>query len=235
MTVCEGYMVAMYKEIGNLNPYALDYPVCTEDASKTNGANRFGRAQRTWFINHMLDGLRTAHGFSEESVKNIKGSIVGLEPVDGYEPCADDYMTTYLNLADVKAALHVKSDVQWLDCSRSIRYDNKDGAQSMTPYYQYLIDGKFGLNILVYSGDDDDVCATIGTQSWIWDLGYKVDGKKWVPYTVSGQTAGYLTKWTNTKLAFATVHGAGHEVPTYKPEVALYLFDQYLKGAWTNA
>ena len=34
----------------------------------------------------------------------------------------------------------------------------------------------------------------------------------WEPYTVSGQTAGYLTKWTGTKLAFATVHGAGHEV-----------------------
>jgi hypothetical protein len=34
----------------------------------------------------------------------------------------------------------------------------------MTPYYNYLIDGGFGLNILVFSGDDDDVCATIGTQ-----------------------------------------------------------------------
>ena len=45
----------------------------------------------------------------------------------------------------------------------------------MTSYYKYLIDGGFGLNILVYSGDDDDVCATIGTQSWIWRLGYRVN------------------------------------------------------------
>ena len=44
----------------------------------------------------------------------------------------------------------------------------------MVPYYQYLIDGKFGLNILVYSGDDDDVAATLGTQAWIWDMGYNV-------------------------------------------------------------
>jgi len=104
----------------------------------------------------------------------------------------------------------------------------------MTPIYNYLIDGKFGLDILVYSGDDDDVCATIGTQSWIWDLGYKVNGKMWQPYTVAGQTAGYLTKWQDTGLAFATVRGAGHEVPTYKPEIALYIFDQYLQGNLTK-
>lgn len=40
----------------------------------------------------------------------------------------------------------------------------RDRHNDMTPYYNYLIDGGFGLNILVFSGDDDDVCATIGTQ-----------------------------------------------------------------------
>jgi hypothetical protein len=66
----------------------------------------------------------------------------------------------------------------------------------MTPIYNYLIDGDYGLNILVFSGmcmacllvvfhlghekfssfagDDDDVCATVGTQDWIWGLGYEV-------------------------------------------------------------
>jgi len=103
----------------------------------------------------------------------------------------------------------------------------------MTPYYQYLINGHFGLNILVYSGDDDDVCSTVGTQSWIWDLGYEVVDQPWQSYSVSNQTAGYMTKWKDTKLAFATVHGAGHEVPAYKPEVALYLWKSYLNGDLT--
>ena len=49
-----------------------------------------------------------------------------------------------------------------------------DSATSMVPVYQYLIDGGFGLDILVYSGDDDSVCGTVGTQSWIWDMGYVV-------------------------------------------------------------
>jgi hypothetical protein len=52
---------------------------------------------------------------------------------------------------------------------------------------------------------------------------------------VNEQVGGYLTKWKNTKLAFATVHGAGHEVPTYKPDVALWLWESYLKGELTNA
>ena len=32
--------------------------------------------------------------------------------------------------------------------------------------------------------------------------------------------------------AFATVHGAGHEVPTYRPEAALQLFKNYLAGTY---
>jgi hypothetical protein len=62
-----------------------------------------------------------------------------------------------------------------------------------------------------------------------------VSGRPWQSYTVNEQVGGYLTKWKNTKLAFATVHGAGHEVPTYKPDVALWLWESYLKGELTNA
>ena len=227
---CEYLFLAMYEEVGSgINPYALDYPVCLESSLRKKG-----RSQRTWLLNNVISGMEESLNKTPKSSK-LRQAIVGLQPVDGYEPCADDYMSTYLNLDSVKSALHVKSDIKWVDCSRTLRYNQRDGGNDMTPYYQYLIDGGYKLNILVYSGDDDDVCATIGTQSWIWKLGYKVSGRSWRSYTVNGQTAGYLTKWENTKLAFATVHGAGHEVPTYKPDVALYLFDSYLKGELTDA
>jgi len=236
---CEYYYMAMYKEIGDLNPYALDYPVCTEDVRTNSGfARKFGRPQRVWFMNHMLSALHVDKDgkLSDSRAKSLAAfqSALKLDPINGYEPCEEDYMTNYLNSAAVKAAIHVKSDIEWAACSRTLRYKQSDGSNDMTPYYNYLIDGGFKLNILVFSGDDDDVCATIGTQSWIWDLGYEVAGQKWQTYTVNGQTAGYLTKWKNTKLAFATVRGAGHEVPTYKPQEALWLWDSYLKGELTN-
>lgn len=245
MTICEGYYIALTRQVGNLNPYALDYPVCLEDQSTPAGrARKNGRAQRTWMMNQMLpfanaaedpDSDRLLSAESESRLAELRKNI-GLEPVASYEPCAEDYMTSYLNQPAVKEALHVKSDIEWKDCSTTIRYKTGDRHIDQTPIYKYLIDGGFGLNILVFSGDDDDVCATIGTQDWIWDLGYEVSPKNdWEAWEVDGQTAGYLTKWSNTKMAFATVHGAGHEVPAYKPKEALQLWQSYLNGELTNA
>lgn len=247
LTVCEAYYMAMYREIGDLNPYAVDYPVCTEDASTNAGkARKYGRSQRTWMLNYMLPTLFTnlltsdngknteLSAESLERLSKVKQSI-GLQPIDEYEPCAEDYMTAYLNQDKVKQAIHVKSDIAWKDCSTILRYDTGDRHHDMTPIYNYLIDGGYDLNILVMSGDDDAVCATIGTQDWIWGLGYEVSGKAWQSYTVNEQVGGYLTKWANTKMALATVHGAGHEVPTYKPDVAFWLWENYLNGQLTNA
>jgi len=239
LTVCESYYLAMYRAVGDLNPYALDYPVCLTDATNEDKAKKYGRGQRTWLMNHILPTLfqKEANGqlsaSSQTTLTEIRKTLK-LEPIESYEPCADDYMTEYLNQDAVKKALHVKEDIVWKDCSTILRYDNGDRHHDMTPIYNYLIDGGYGLNILVFSGDNDDVCATIGTQDWIWGLGYDVAGKSWQPYTVDGQVGGYLTKWSKTKLAFATVHGAGHEVPTYKPNVAFWLWENYLKGQLTN-
>lgn len=103
----------------------------------------------------------------------------------------------------------------------------------MAPYYNYLIDGGYGLSILVYSGDDDSVCAMSGTDDWLWDLGYEtIDGKYWQEWVVDQQTAGYVTHFKDGALTYATVHGAGHEVPTYKPKQALQLFENYINGVW---
>lgn len=193
---CEMLLVEMYREIGDLNPYALDYPVCNSESKA-----KHGRAQRNWLMRHML-------GNSSSALKQA----VGLDADDSYDPCVDNYALNFLNRAEVKAALHVKDSVEWAECSRTIRYSQTDSLHSMVPIYKYLIDGGYNLNILVFSGDDDGVCPTEGTQDWIWGMGYRVAGKKWQPYKVNDQTAGYITKWANTKLAFATVHGAGHEV-----------------------
>ena len=214
--------------VGDLNPYALDYPVCTDGSPRENHhLAKKGRAQRLWQLNHMM------HVFSKGKVQ--MNALTGIKLTGDYEPCADNYAVSYLNQASVKTALHVKKDIKWDECSYKLKYNMTDNTEvSTAPIYNYLIDGGYGLNLLVYSGDDDGVCGTIGTQNWIWALGYDVAPKPWSTYTYNQQTAGYLTKWKNTKLAFLTIHGAGHEVPTYKPDVALDMFTRYLAGEFTN-
>jgi hypothetical protein len=148
-------MVEVLNGVGNLNPYALDYPVCTSDSPAKRG-----NAQRLWQLNHQL------------KLQGIDPKSVGLKTTSEYEPCEDDWSQDYLNQASVKAALHVKKNIMWESCSYRVDYSTVDSTLvSTAPIYNYLIDGNFGLDILVYSGDDDGVCATIGTQNWIWDLG----------------------------------------------------------------
>jgi carboxypeptidase C (cathepsin A) len=127
--------------VGDLNPYALDYPVCT-DGSKGS------HAQRLWQLNHQLK----AAGIME-------AKSVGLQSTDAYEPCADNYALSYLNRREVKSALHVKTDLKWAECSYTLKYNYSDSSVSTAPIYNYLIDGGAKLNILVYSGDDDSVCV----------------------------------------------------------------------------
>lgn len=216
---CETKFLEIYSKVSDLNPYALDYPVCQSDSTVVP------RGQNAALLRHALGHFKPS-------------SLSKMGLTDEYEPCEDDFLNTYLNRADVKAALHVNPDIKWADCSRAINYAQREVYQDMTGYYRYLLDSTKGydLDILVYSGDDDAVCATIGTQDWIYDLGYApAKGKEWKAWKTSdGLFAGYLTKFKGARLAFATIHGAGHEVPTYKPEAAYDMFTNYIAGNLTN-
>eukprot|EP00621_Florenciella_sp_RCC1693_P005607 CAMPEP_0182523910 /NCGR_PEP_ID=MMETSP1323-20130603/1411_1 /TAXON_ID=236787 /ORGANISM="Florenciella parvula, Strain RCC1693" /LENGTH=466 /DNA_ID=CAMNT_0024732387 /DNA_START=55 /DNA_END=1455 /DNA_ORIENTATION=+ len=211
---CSALQALMWnKQMGDLNPYALDYPVCLAD----------GKA-----------GLKPQQArmlYATKPKEVVEAMGLPGDPED-YDPCVDDYADTYLNRADVKAAIHANSEIEWLSCSGKTPYGTLIYNYSwsdvyMEPYYQYLIDNS-DIKILVFSGDDDSVCGTIGTQSWIYDLGYDIT-QRWTSWLYEGQVAGYVEKFDG--FTFATVHGAGHEVPTYKPAQALKLFSAYLNSS----
>merc|ERR1719453_1745628 len=109
------YFLKMYMQIGNLNPYALDYPVCVDES---RSKAKYGRSQRTWLIQHSLGAIeeqrkmQTSSSSNDTSVIEDIKKTLHLEPVEGYEPCAENYMITYLNQAKVKEALHVKTDIE---------------------------------------------------------------------------------------------------------------------------
>jgi len=204
-STCSLLIVNFMRKIGNLNPYALDYPVCLSNQQM-----------------RMREFLR-------EPNEN-KDTLI-------YEPCEELYSSAYLNRLDVKIALHVNKDIQWEECSRTTKYNLADKMLPMEKYYKTLMNSEThqDLRILVYSGDDDSVCGTIGTQRWIYDLGFPTTSLWDTWYNKDGQTAGFITKFKtpfsrNSRFSFITVHDAGHEVPTYKPKDALELFEMYLNN-----
>jgi len=130
---CGSMYATAFMEIGDLNHYALDYPVCLWDAQlNTFPIAKHGRAQRHWFMNHILDSIIAARAEEEDkdsdcmssegskSVELIRQALK-LGPVDCYEPCEQEYTTEYLAQLAVKEALHVNTDVVWVECSYTLR------------------------------------------------------------------------------------------------------------------
>jgi carboxypeptidase C (cathepsin A) len=209
---CQDVQSQMDELTQNMDPYALDFPVCAQ----AGGA--IGRENRAQF-------LRTLQ-------RTGRHQLEGYFP-DDYEACAENWGATYLNRADVQAAIGVKGNVTWAMCSDHVgsNYNTTDVVAPVMDIYKFLIDSGKKLDILVYSGDDDAVCSTLGSQQWIWDLGYKVT-KEWAPWTYEKQTAGFGVQFDG--FSFVTVHGAGHMVPQTRPAQALQVFSDYLDGHLTS-
>ena len=84
-TICTAAFYKFYFGVGNINPYALDYPVCTE--STRIG----GRHQRKALLSSLIG----------EDTK-LRELVLGANWDASYEPCEDDYATTYMNLPEVR-------------------------------------------------------------------------------------------------------------------------------------
>jgi len=73
-----------------------------------------------------------------------------------------------MNLYTVRKALHVKTNSKWQFCSDPV-YDKWGNSQheDMAPVHQWISQNHSHVNDfkgLIYSGDNDAICATIGTQ-----------------------------------------------------------------------
>jgi len=240
--------------MGNgINPYAVDYPICVEQPSVLQSSPM---ASATLGMDGSMTTVAMKHSTSmisaqsnnmfRHSVRAKSRQLSGeanppwLPPQDVYHACAEEYTVLYLNRPDVMEALHVKAggEIKWKPCSDNVEYDFDSFAESQIDLYEDLMEmlEEHPIDIMVFSGDDDAICSTAGTQKWIWDIGVDPKpSKMWQPWIVQNQTAGYVTVFDVDgpgSFTFVTVHGAGHEVPWYRPMEALEMLQRYLKGAW---
>lgn len=222
----------MWHEVGQgIDPYALDWPVCKDDVKMK------GRNQRHALLEYLVRLDREDESMAGAAeISEAGGNFAMRAAWDHdkhglpFEPCEDDYLSLYLNRADVKAALHAKEDIKWKDCTNKVKYFGLDQDVYIEPVYRFLMDENrdLGLRVLLFSGDDDSVCGPRGTEMWLRSMGWKVT-EQWKAWVVEGEVAGYMKTYENG-LVFATVLGAGHEVPAFTPQAAWFLFRSYLEG-----
>lgn len=225
----------MRKNMKNVSPYALDYPVCTENKINFDDA---ASSQVLHFLN------RTA---TKDQYPRSNDLPRFLPPDAKYLPCAEQHFKVWLNQKVVQEALHVNTNgdsgpMRWHACapSKDLSYRDEDFLQSQIPIFRELIalakHSGLHLSLLVFSGDNDSVCSTSSTQAWIYDLGVDpLPFQDWDEWSMERQTAGFITRFdlgkkSRSKFSFATIHGAGHEAAAYRPIEALELFRRYLSG-----
>ncbi|XP_042380495.1 serine carboxypeptidase II-3-like isoform X1 [Zingiber officinale] len=148
--------------------------------------------------------------------------------IENFDPCTPNYVEAYLNNPEVQKALHAnvtKLNYTWSACSEVIR-SWSDQPFTILPIIDELLSNK--LRILKYSGDIDGRVPVTSTRYSLNELGLAVKSP-WRAWMLNNEVGGYTTVYEHN-LTFATVRGAGHEVPSYQPARALQMIKSFLQG-----
>jgi len=238
---CMLELAAANSEIGNFDVYNI-YDTCAGDTTQAGGASSSSVANSQGQWDRTLAEWNEAMAQEEVDVANdvatpahpqlIRHDTQSPQDTVGAAlndyPCGGDRATrAWLNTPGVAEALHVKAG------KGGMRY--KKGPMSFSgnllPLYSELMK-KY--RMLIYSGDTDACVPTWGTIDWIDSLDLTVVSpwKPWRSEHLDGsakQRAGYVKTYAHN-FTFATVQGAGHLVPTYKPHFALTMISKWLAG-----
>jgi cathepsin A (carboxypeptidase C) len=222
---CAGIENQMEKITRKLNPYALDFPVCP-------GGGGPGMDHQAWTMRTLINKANTA--------RRVAAGVQDAGPdwnywPDDYEACTDSYAADWLNRDDVQKALSAVP-TKWRQCNNTVSnlYSMNDINAPMMNVYKQLFKLKTAKNtpykVMIYSGDDDTVCSTMGTQQFIWHPDFATVVNEWTAWEMNNQTYGYLTEFK--ELTFVTIHGAGHMVPSTRPEQAFNMLKNFLQDKW---
>ncbi|CAK7340263.1 unnamed protein product [Dovyalis caffra] len=155
-----------------------------------------------------------------------------MEYLGKIDVCAEDETMKYLNRKDVQKALHAQlvGVKQWTVCSNVLKYDMQNLEINTVPVLGKVV--KSGIQVLVYSGDQDSVIPLIGTRTLVNRLAKELELKTSVPYRTwfqGKQVAGWTQVYGDI-LSFATIRGASHAAPFSQPERSIVLFKAFLQG-----
>eukprot|EP00529_Nitzschia_sp_RCC80_P013191 CAMPEP_0113484406 /NCGR_PEP_ID=MMETSP0014_2-20120614/23945_1 /TAXON_ID=2857 /ORGANISM="Nitzschia sp." /LENGTH=591 /DNA_ID=CAMNT_0000378007 /DNA_START=8 /DNA_END=1784 /DNA_ORIENTATION=+ /assembly_acc=CAM_ASM_000159 len=210
---CKAAISKAKEELGGFFEYSL-----YDDCFYRNGLLRSLKRNKLLGLDY-FDGSDSGDGL---------GSLVD-GALNDYSCGGGPVMETYLRMPEVHDALHVKSTFFEVDNAEG-DFDYTPTEPDLQPFYKEVVKEDGGkLRVLVYNGDTDPAITSFATQNWTSHLGF-TEKQHWRPWTIDEcqRMGGYVTRYENN-FDFLTIRGAGHMVPTYKPE-ASYVFMK----AWIN-
>ncbi|KAJ4962027.1 hypothetical protein NE237_021937 [Protea cynaroides] len=202
-SLCSTYIRSFFQAYSDIDIYSIYTPVCLRYAGQTT---------------------RKLTAFPRLFTKNELWWKLPL----GYDPCTEDYTETYFNRLEVQWALHAnvtKLSYPYTACSNVISKWN-DSPESVLPIIKKLTGA--GLRIWIYSGDTDGRIPVTSTKYSINEMGLPIK-EAWRAWFDQHQVAGWVVTYEGG-LTFATVKGAGHQVPVLRPNQALSLVSHFLSA-----
>ncbi|CAN0863654.1 Serine carboxypeptidase-like 40 [Linum grandiflorum] len=145
-----------------------------------------------------------------------------------FDECSHNYVNYYLNRKDVQEAMHANTTQIPYPWTRRAgdRIDYNQRSHSVLDEIRNMLDNN--VTVMIYSGDVDAKVPFTSSQYSIKAMNLTVD-TKFHPWYIGGQVGGY-TETYKGGLTFATVRGAGHEVPSYQGLRGLSLFMHFIDG-----
>jgi carboxypeptidase C (cathepsin A) len=226
---CSSALDEMNSKVGKFDVYNI-YDTCGRDTSLST--LRRAMASDTVIVDSDVAGanpqldqvIAEMHEQESTALVNVGGAV------NDYVCGRDRASALWLSQPSVQEALHVKSGTVGMKYT----WGPKNISGDLRPLYKELVQ-KY--RMLIYSGDTDACVPYWGTEEWTRELGFDVkkDWHSWYSPIESGgtpQRAGYVVDYDTgkTNFKFATVTGAGHMVPTYKPAFALSMISRFLKN-----
>ncbi len=171
-----------------------------------------------------------------------KGSPRLLGSPHGPKYCIDSrYASSYLNQAEVQAAIHVNNRPSadcWSVCGTAPGWSyNSTRPNLPRDTYPYLVSN---IRVTIYNGDWDACVPYTDGEGWTTGMGLPVSNA-WHQWTYTaqdggaGQVAGYATEYDVSSMGegsfeFITVKGGRHEVPETAPEQAMEMLKRVLNS-----
>ncbi|XP_016475411.2 LOW QUALITY PROTEIN: serine carboxypeptidase-like 40 [Nicotiana tabacum] len=145
------------------------------------------------------------------------------------DPCSDYYTIAYMNRPDVQKALHANvTNIKysnWQPCS-DVLTNWTDSSSTIIPLLREFMTN--GLRVWIFSGDTDGRVPVTSTKNSIKIMKLPIK-TAWHPWYLSAEVGGY-TQVYKGDMTFATVRGAGHQVPSYEAARSLSLVMHFLAG-----